>query len=284
MRLDRLQVLKSAQVLGGFVRAHTRVAFTLLELLVAVAIIGILAALLLTATASAKARSKRTQCVNNLRQLGLALQGFVLEHAAYPAQLDPSDLTETRNWRDSLGYQMNRRTNNEYTPKGVWRCAAADRPLDGFWDVKLEYGYLNYDYNAFGLGAWSFSGDSLGLAERWVAGARNTPVKRVKESEIARPSEMLAIGDALLGSPSLIADGLTFGRANDSQIRAGGIPGYDYSKSTRRANARHQGRINVVYCDGHVDAPSLRFLFADPSDGALSLWNRDHRPHPERLQ
>lgn len=47
--------------------------------------------------------------------------------------------------------------------------------------------------------------------------------------------------------------------------------------------ARHQGRGNIVYCDGHVESPTLHFLFDDISNIALARWNRDHRPHPEKL-
>jgi len=43
------------------------------------------------------------------------------------------------------------------------------------------------------------------------------------------------------------------------------------------------GKANVVFCDGHVESPTLQFLFADTSDAALSRWNRDHQPHRERL-
>jgi len=47
--------------------------------------------------------------------------------------------------------------------------------------------------------------------------------------------------------------------------------------------ARHQGKANVVFCDGHVESPTLQFLFEDASDEALSRWNRDHQPHREKL-
>jgi prepilin-type processing-associated H-X9-DG protein len=50
------------------------------------------------------------------------------------------------------------------------------------------------------------------------------------------------------------------------------------------ASSRHQGKANVVYCDGHVEAPSLESLFVDTNDAALAHWNRDHQPHRELLQ
>ena len=55
--------------------------FTLVEMLVVIAIIGILAALLLPVLQQSKARAKRIQCVSNLREMGTAYQLFANEHA-----------------------------------------------------------------------------------------------------------------------------------------------------------------------------------------------------------
>jgi prepilin-type N-terminal cleavage/methylation domain-containing protein/prepilin-type processing-associated H-X9-DG protein len=82
--------------------------FTLVELLVVVAIIGILLGLLLPAVQAARETARRNRCSNNLRQLGIALQNYTGQHGRFPtgAPLRPIEFQPSISWRVQILPQL----------------------------------------------------------------------------------------------------------------------------------------------------------------------------------
>ena len=245
--------------------------FTLIELMVVLAIIGILAALLLSAISHAKAKAQRIQCVNNLRQLGVALSGFVQEYQVYPLyQNDDSKgySEHYRSWSEALnrGELGMQKSDVPFFTNGVWNCPSARWCTDEAPPNTMRL-WFSYGYNFLGLNSRG-KNEPLGLGVRRLSptiipGLLPRPIR---ESEIVVPSDMIAIGDAFDG--------------NDVLQRASWP---DIDQNHKHAVTRHKGKANVVFGDGHVESLTLRYLFEDTTDEALVRWNRDHKPHREKL-
>jgi prepilin-type processing-associated H-X9-DG protein/prepilin-type N-terminal cleavage/methylation domain-containing protein len=245
-------------------RRKNNFAFTLAELLVVIAVVGILAALLIPALSQSKKRAQQIHCVNNLHQLGIGLQVILGDEQAYPLFVSGRYSSWINQLEiEGLGVSHPTGTNGALNPltyfyeKGIWLCPAAHYPVHN-WPAP-EIGC--YAYNAFGVYPQEVFTNALGLFGHYdLVSGKAVPIQ---ESEVITPSDLMALGESFDGR-------IAFDRNLNGMDKYGNLN-------------RHQGKANVAFCDGHVESPTLKFLFEDTSDAALVRWNRDHLPHREKL-
>jgi prepilin-type processing-associated H-X9-DG protein/prepilin-type N-terminal cleavage/methylation domain-containing protein len=241
--------------LGNSMRRQSSSGFSLIELLVVIAIVAIQAALLLPVVSAAKQRALRIQCVSNLHQQGVALSAFLQDNRGYPTWIQPTNSDPSERWwaqqLEHSGFGISPLP-PQFWQNGVWRCPSAQTRTGNIGNSPY------YGYNVFGVLPIGNLTNNFGLGGHYTQNP--LAIAPIKESEVAVPAEMMDIGES---------DKFAFMRSES----------YDFYHMV----LRHGNRANVLFCDGHVESPTLEFLFNDTGDDALSRWDRDHAAHADRL-
>ena len=109
----------------------------------------------------------------------------------------------------------------------------------------------------------------------------------IRESQVLNPSEMLGIGDSYFSwfteDPPGWPRGISGVLLGDPDLSLGFLnwstfwPGFEPPLARRR----HNGRWNMLFCDGHVQMFRLEQFQDWRNDEVRRLWNNDHEPHWE---
>ncbi len=225
---------------------RSRRAFTLIELLVVIAIIAILASMLLPALAKAKAKGKAVQCLNNLKQMGLAMVMYADEYDGYIPRGNgyPWFLVY-------MPYMPEGGTDDDFRHVRIYRCAA----------------YPNTDWKrrqiiTYVINAWKFSSPTDRVGSEQIGPSKITAFQV--------PSETIHLTDNENGPWRPVVTGYQDAITDLNDVWSPGHLPFNQNSTARRLNPerrvaanRHNEGVNAAFLDGHAGYLKARAVVTD---------------------
>lgn len=204
--------------------------FTLIELMVVLAIIGILASILLPSLARARKTARDLACVNHLHQIGVAEALYQSDNNRYHMIRNQKGQTYA-GWQTLLkGYLGIESTDyREYQGQGVYTCPATVLTYANEWD-----------------------NGGLAYSSQFGGSVTSTKYFEVKAATVRNPSETVMAGDGYGGN-----DGRPW---IDNQLFFPSRNGYENNPSL--IGTIHKNGINALWADGHVQQKTKAALSA----------------------
>jgi len=238
-----------------------RPGFTLIELLVVIAIIAILAAMLLPALSKAKEKAQRMQCLNTLKQYGIAAQMYAGDFG----DKVPSDYWNGGDgvmWANMLspyiggkqfinvGGDISGNLTKYFASYKFFQCPAVKSPTNIMLPLHYVCNSINIPLN---LAAYSPSQESKDY-HKLSSIPRQTEVVYVSEinEDRAKIGQIADYGGMNFFSPSSVPFNAT-GTANPALGSGPNAP-----RMMHANEKRHGGSVNLLFFDSHVESRKLR--------------------------